>query len=325
MRADRQARNEERNFCKGLLDMQTEQFIVSSFYAFFPVQPDALPRLAESFCAKAKELSIDGLLLLGDEGINATISGGAQAITDFKLFLGQVFPGQTIEFKDSSCAKRPFRRFKLEIRPEIVSAGRPDLKPWDFSEKRLEPVDWQRELETNPEALVIDTRNLYESKIGKFNSALLPEINHFRDFIEEFKKWNVPRDKKLLIYCTGGIRCEKAALQLAELGYQQVYQLSGGILKYLEAFPNKEFQGECFVFDHRVAVDQDLKPSQRYGLCPHCGNPSTQKIDCSICAKHARICEECSKHEDLRTCSKNCAYHFRLRSAAAQNPRPKCA
>lgn len=301
--------------------MNPEQYHVTSFYAFFPICERRLEGLADVFYVKAEKLGIDGLLLLGGEGINATVSGNAGAVLDFKLFVQGIFPEAQIEFKDSVCKKRPFRRFKVDIRPEIVSAGRADLKPWNFNAKRLEPRDWQKELEGNPDALVIDTRNFYESEVGKFSGALIPKINRFSDFVSEFKKWNLPRDKKLLIYCTGGIRCEKAALQLAELGYEEVYQLSGGILKYLEELPNRAFEGECYVFDHRVAVDQELNPSQRYGLCPHCGNPSTQELDCKVCKRAARVCRECAKQEDLRSCSKNCAHHYRLQQARNKGSR----
>jgi UPF0176 protein len=112
-----------------------------------------------------------------------------------------------------------------------------------------------------------------------------------------------------LIYCTGGIRCEKAIVEMNNHGFDNVYQLDGGILNYLEKFPNQKFEGECFVFDHRVAVDQDLKPSQTYGLCPHCGQPAEEKIECVRCDTVVAVCNECRDQHGKRTCSKNCAYH----------------
>ena len=115
----------------------------------------------------------------------------------------------------------------------------------------------------------------------------------------------------MLIFCTGGIRCEKGILEMQRRGFNNVYQLEGGILNYLEKKPGQEFEGECFVFDHRVAVDQDLKPSARYKLCPHCGQPAETKIECGRCDSEAFVCGDClTQNFKANTCSKNCAYHF---------------
>ena len=111
------------------------------------------------------------------------------------------------------------------------------------------------------------------------------------------------------MYCTGGIRCEKASLEMKEMGYQSVFQLEGGILKYIEEFPNEEFEGECFVFDARCAVDQDLKPSQNYKLCWACGQPGKEKIVCSYCSQEGILCLKCIEENGESACSKNCRYH----------------
>ena len=124
------------------------------------------------------------------------------------------------------------------------------------------------------------------------------------------KNSGIPKDKKVLMYCTGGIRCEKAYLEMKEQGYDEVYQLEGGILKYLEEFPNQQFDGDCFVFDHRVAVGQDLSPSKDVHLCPHTGDPARNKICCGHCGEEAYVADACMEDAGMQTCSKNCRHHF---------------
>jgi UPF0176 protein len=160
---------------------------------------------------------------------------------------------------------------------------------------------------------MIDTRNWYEYKIGTFQGALNPDIEKFTDFPEYIEKQGISKDKKMLIFCTGGIRCEKGILELQQQGYEKVYQLEGGILNYLAQYPRDEFKGECFVFDHRVAVDQNLSPSKNYVLCPHCGQPGDTSIVCKRCDHEDKICESCAQLTYKKeTCSKNCAHQWEL-------------
>ena len=156
---------------------------------------------------------------------------------------------------------------------------------------------------------VIDTRNDYEVAIGTFDGAVDPETASFRDFPAW---WEANKDrfhnKRIAMFCTGGIRCEKSTNYLIGQGVEDVFHLKGGILKYLEEFPDEEFQGECFVFDRRVAVDQNLDPSKQYWLCPHCGDPGQVEVSCAQCGETARICAKCEAEKP--TCSKNCQYHY---------------
>lgn len=158
--------------------------------------------------------------------------------------------------------------------------------------------------------MLLDTRNVYETAIGKFRGAVDPKLQKFSEFSDFVTASDIPKNKKVLMYCTGGIRCEKASLEMQRLGFEDVYQLSGGILKYLEEFPDGPFEGECFVFDHRVAVDKNLRPSKQYKLCPHCGNPGDKSISCRKCGAQAIICDGCANNEYKVSCSKNCAHHL---------------
>jgi UPF0176 protein len=264
-----------------------------------------------------KELSLfskkmRGLILLGVEGINATISGPEEVLTEFKATIENLFEAK-IHFKNSLSDKEPFRTFKLRLRKEIVTLGRPDLIP-DGDRRHLSPKEWHDVL-SNEDVVVIDTRNTYETEIGKFKNAVDLRIEEFSEFPKTIKNLGLKKDQKVLMYCTGGIRCEKAILEMNEQGYENIFQLRGGILEYLKEFPNQHYDGECFVFDYRVAVDQNLKPSKRYNLCPHCGQPANQKIDCIRCETKVIVCKTClDQSQEFATCSKNCAHHERVKS-----------
>lgn len=289
-------------------------FSVTTFYKFVEIPEEILPDLERHIFARLRELKIHGLLLLGTEGVNATVAGRPEEIEVVKAWIQSLPEIDELEFKDSSAASMPFRRLKVEIRPEIVALGDRDIKA--AAEGHLSPTDWEDMLE-DPDVVLLDVRNDYETEVGIFKDAIDPKLKTFGEFKKYVEKSEIPKNKKILMYCTGGIRCEKAAPQMRDLGYPEVYQLSGGILKYLEEFPNSKFDGECFVFDHRVAVDQDLKASKRFGLCPHCGDPGDRKVTCSNCNGDAIVCASCIADPVKSTCSKNCRYHYSRKVAVA--------
>ena len=284
---------------------------VASFYQFHDLPEAQLDSVKSELTIWAKDNQLFGLVILGKEGMNGTIAGLETTVQEFIQKVSG-YLNREVELKWSASPTVPFRRFKIKIRKEIVTIGNEQLVPSQGEDSYLEPSQWQKVLETDPDAVVLDTRNWYETKIGKFKGAIDPQIKEFREFGDYLEKANLPKDKKYLIYCTGGIRCEKAILEMNRQGFDEVYQLKGGILKYLEEFPEKNFDGECFVFDNRVAVDQNLQPTQSYKLCPHCGQPGSIKIDCKFCGVEGVVCEICQPTEHLQTCSKNCAHHVRL-------------
>jgi UPF0176 protein len=300
--------------------MNAENLVtVSAFYKFVALTDTQVTDLMTKVRSYGEVLEILGLILLAQEGINATIAGSPDNIETFKTFLRSIPELADLQFKDSHCQKAPFRRLAIQYREEIVTLnagiGIPNIKP----SNRLSPHEWNKFLrERRDDLTLIDTRNDYEVVVGRFRGAIDPNIKQFNEFPEYVRKSGIAKDKPVLMYCTGGIRCEKAIEEMYNQGYQEVYQLDGGILRYLEECPNSEFDGECFVFDHRVAVDQDLKPTQKYRLCPHCGNPGTEKICCGYCEAEAIVCLNCLEQPTLQSCSKNCAYHLELRVKRAQ-------
>lgn len=279
---------------------------VSSFYKFFPIEAEELAVKKLSLEARAARHEVRGLLIIATEGVNGTISGSFEAVRFFEQSLPILFGNADWEFKRGYAITQPFRDFRVKVRTEICTTRRP-VAVSGF-ENRLSPVEWEKVLSSGEEFSLIDTRNEYETALGMFESAIDPKIENFTEFPAAVERLGIPRDKKVLMYCTGGIRCEKASVSMQQLGYSSVYQLDGGILNYLEQFPHHRFHGECFVFDGRVAVDQNLNPTRTWKFCPHCGQPGREPIDCDFCGKAAVICETCLRHPERLTCSHDCRY-----------------
>lgn len=280
---------------------------VTSFYKFFPLSKKDLKNLKTELFAKGKSLQIRGLIILGEEGINATLSGYKTQLEAYKKEIDALF-NQSFSYKDSFCKKWNFKLLSIKIKDEIVYVG----KPYPHLKERnqhLSPKEWEQKLNQNVQ--VLDVRNDYEINIGKFKNAQDLKLKNFSEFPQKIDQMSLNKNQETLIYCTGGIRCEKALEIMKEKGFKQVYQLQGGILNYLKEYPHSQFKDQCFVFDHRVSLDQSLTPSIKYTLCPHCGQPANVPIDCSHCGKPATVCTLCLNQSRLnKTCSKNCIYHF---------------
>ncbi len=284
---------------------------IITFYKFLPIDSRRLPTVKESLCFTAKRRNIRGLIVIAGEGLNGTIAGLPDDIAEIKLKIIECLGIDDLAVKSSSAPTNPFRRFKVDIRREIITMGEQVPLPEMETDSHLSPEDWHNKVTSGDDDFVLlDVRNHYESLLGKFKNSEVPGFNSFGEFPEYVERCGIEKDKKVLMYCTGGIRCEKAALLMKDKGFDEVYQLQGGILKYLEQYPNQEFEGECFVFDDRVAVGQNLEPSGQYHLCPHCGDPGKIPVSCRQCDKQAVICDRCARVAAYKTCSKNCRYHF---------------
>ncbi|WIJ25021.1 rhodanese-related sulfurtransferase [Devosia sp. RR2S18] len=234
------------------------------------------PELARFCC----ERGIKGTLILAPEGINGTVAGTAAAIdalADF-LFRSAVFGERLVgaEVKYSSASEMPFHRMKVRLKPEIVTLRAPEANPAERVGTYVEPAAWNGLIERN-DVVVVDTRNDYEVGLGTFSRALDPKTKTFTEFKDYVATHLDPsRDKKVAMFCTGGIRCEKASSYLLSQGFEEVFHLKGGILKYLEEVPPEQsrFQGECFVFDERVSVGHGLVEGEAT-LCRACRHPLT--------------------------------------------------
>lgn len=281
-------------------------YTVTTFYKFIPLSREELSQIKVELEQRGNDLGLVGLTLIAEEGVNATMAGKAEEIAQYKIFLTDRF-GEMM-FKDSPSDMLPFKRFKVKIKPEIVQLQRTDLRP-DGTETHLTPEKWD-ELTAQEDVVMIDVRNWYEAKIGTFKKAINPQTKTFSQFPQWLEKSGLPKEKKIAIFCTGGIRCEKAAVVMKEKGYENIFQLNGGILNYIDKKPQQNFEGECFVFDHRAAVGQDLRPSTRYGLCTTCGNAGDIDQTCVCCSKTYQTCDDCMPSLNLSLCSKDCKYRY---------------
>ena len=223
-------------------------------------------------------LSVKGTLLLAREGINGTISGTKVSLEKVLDYLQSDPRFLDLEFKFSYSKKIPFKRLKVKLKKEIVTMGLTEIDPTHSAGTYVKPKDWN-ELINDPDVVLIDTRNNYEYEIGSFKGAINPNTETFREF-PSFTKNTLEqyRDKKIAMFCTGGIRCEKSTAYLKSEGFKNVFHLQGGILKYLEEVKEDEslWEGECFVFDDRVAVKHNLEQGQ-YDQCHACRFPITEE------------------------------------------------
>jgi UPF0176 protein len=247
-------------------------YLVVTFYQFVAL-PDYCQKKLEiqKYCQKKE---IKGTILLAAEGINGTIAGTNQAIAEVIAWLRADARLANLEVKESFCDYLPFQRLKIRLKKEIVTFGQPTANPLEKTGIHLTTQEWNQLLQ-EPDVLVIDTRNSYEVALGTFTGAIDPQIDHFRQFPEYIQN-NLEKNnhQKIALFCTGGIRCEKAASFLLNQGFSEVYQLKGGILKYLEEVSSDAslWQGECFVFDERVALTANLQVGH-YEMCSACGHP----------------------------------------------------
>lgn len=224
--------------------------------------------------AEAKDLR--GTILLGNEGINLFIAGTREGIDAFVMQLRSLAPFADLEIKESPGALRPFRRLQVKIKREIIAFGAPGINPAENPAPRVAPEQLRAWLDAGDSVVLLDTRNDYEVQLGTFRQAQHLGLKAFREFPRALDRLPAEwKQAKLVTFCTGGIRCEKAAPLLQRAGFAEVYQLDGGILRYFERCGSAHYDGECFVFDERVGVLPDLTPSGAI-LCPRCQRPVTR-------------------------------------------------
>ena len=251
-------------------------FTVCALYQF--VHLDDFESFREPLRELMVELEIKGTILLALEGLNGTVSGTQNSIDKLIEFLDKDGRFDNLEIKFSKSENLPFKRLKVKLKKEIVTLGVSDIDPKESVGTYVSPQDWN-ELISDPEVILIDTRNNYEYEIGTFKGAINPSTETFREF-PEYTKANLEQyqGKKVAMFCTGGIRCEKSTAYLKTQGFDRVYHLQGGILKYLEEVSEKDslWKGECFVFDDRVAVKHNLEQGQ-YDQCHACRYPITDQ------------------------------------------------
>ncbi|OHV75520.1 rhodanese-related sulfurtransferase [Ensifer sp. LCM 4579] len=268
------------------------QFRVAALYHFV-----SFPRFAEfrgPLQVVCDENAVKGTLLIAREGINGTIAGSDEGIAAVLAFLRAQPEFTRLEHKESRASSMPFLRMKVRLKKEIVTMGVENIDPNRVVGTYVEPRDWNA-LISDPDTLVIDTRNDYETAIGLFRGAVDPKTKTFREFPDWIRNHGGLHNKpKIAMYCTGGIRCEKATAFMKEQGFEEVYHLKGGILKYLEEIPLEKslWDGACFVFDERVSVTHGLQEGE-HTLCHACRQPLTPEDLLSPLHEEGVSCVHC--------------------------------
>lgn len=291
--------------------MRTEQYEIILFYKYVHIKdPETVAEGQRKLCEK---LGLKGRCIIATEGINATFEGTKENIKEYikglekdKRFLG-------IHFKLSSGIGNAFPKLSVKVRKEMVSLhlGTCDVNPNEVTGIHLKPEELHEWIKNKKEFYIVDMRNAYEHKVGFFENSILPPMENFRDLPKVVEQISHLKNKTVLTVCTGGVRCEKASGFLITQGFTDVYQLDGGIVGYMEKYPNENFQGKLYVFDGRVTIGfytDDVK-HKIVGECDACGEQSENYVNCAnpVCHRHFIICEKCLSENDGKAfCPEGC-------------------
>jgi len=282
------------------------------FYKY--VELENLPELKEKLLSRARELGLLGKILIASEGINGCVSGENENIDAYTFFLSRIKGFEDIEYKEADTPQHTFKKVFVRIRKEIVTLKQDtNLKN---KAAYIEPQEFKELLEKE-EVILVDARNNYESKIGRFKNAICPDIEVFSEWPQAVKDLEEMKNKTIVTYCTGGIRCEKASAYMVEQGFKNVRQLHGGIIRYGQEVGDDHWEGKCFVFDRRGAVNIDpKKQSHDISQCEQCAIPSSNYHNCVNvdCDRMSILCEECVEVLE-GCCDKNCRGKTRVNPA----------
>ena len=258
-------------------------------------QIDSLDTLIPEFQKKCDELELKGSVYLSPRGINFSISGTEENIGKYINFMESDSRFLNIPLKRTYSETQPFRRMKVRLKKEIISLGRDDINPRELTGEYVTPQELLNMYENNDDVVVLDTRNEYETRVGLFENAVDLQLDTFRDFPKAIEQLPEEyKDKQIVMYCTGGIRCEKASAVMLKAGFTDVKQLEGGVLDYFKETGGKYWNGDCFVFDERVALDKDLNETE-YIYCYICREPLSAEEKASPDFKINEYCPYCIK------------------------------
>ena len=263
-------------------------------YKFEPI--DNVEVLVPEFQSVCDNLELKGCVYLSPNGINFSIAGSEEAVKQYIHFMEKDKRFLDIPLKKTFSETQPFRRMKVRPKKEIISLGRDDINPRELTGNYITPKELYAMYENNDDVIVLDTRNEYETRVGLFENAIDLQLDTFRDFSEAIEQLPEEyKDKQIVMYCTGGIRCEKASAVMLKAGFTDVKQLEGGVLDYFKETGGKYWNGDCFVFDERVALDTDLNETE-YIYCYICREPLSAEEKASTDFKINEYCPYCVKN-----------------------------
>lgn len=281
-----------------------KEYEVILFYKYIHI--DNPKAFRDEQFALCKRLYMKGRMIIASEGINGTFEGTKEACKEYMEHMKQDPRFSDIHWKISSGTKdgTAFPRLSVKVRKEIVSLhlgdneNQPDINPNQITGNHLKPEDLHQWYKEGKKFHIVDMRNDYELRVGKFEGTIFPNLNNFRDLKQNIKKIENLKDETVLTVCTGGVRCEKASGLLVREGFKQVYQLDGGIVSYMEKYPGQDFKGSLYVFDKRIVMNFDDKDNHEViGRCSKCAKPSEHYVNCAnlMCHDHFICCEDCLK------------------------------
>ena len=240
-------------------------------YKFIPIKNELV--LQETILKRSTNLNLKGTVLISRKGINFSVSGTKNNIDKFLLFIRSDSRFADVDVKITYNAYQPFRKMLVRIKKEIISMGIEEIDPFKFTGQKISPKELNKKLNNNENIVLLDTRNEYEVRLGTFKNAIDLNLDSFRDFPKEIEKLRKKLNgKEVVMFCTGGIRCEKASALMLKNGFENIQQIDGGVINYFKETGGRHWNGDCFVFDDRVALDKDLLETD-YVLCFRCREP----------------------------------------------------
>ncbi len=281
-------------------------YLAVAFYKYVPIEE------AEVFAVKhlkyCQRLGIFGRIIVADEGLNGQLSGTVAQCEQYMSDLISDERFSKTDFKIDEADRLAFQKIHVRYKPEIVHSGLKGIDPAHKTGKHLSAEEF-KELKKKDNVVIVDMRSNYEHHVGRFKGAITLDIENFRDLPTKMNELAELKDKTVITYCTGGIKCEKASAYLLENGFNDVYQLDGGILKYAKTGGGEDFEGKCYVFDGRVVVDVNTVNPVLVSSCIHCGTPSARMINCvnELCNNQIVMCESCGWEWD-GACSEACKH-----------------
>lgn len=283
---------------------EEKAYLILLYYYFAPIEDPELFR--EEHHALCLSLNLRGRIIVASEGLNGTVSGLKADCERYMEAVKRDSRFADIDFKAEAHHSHAFEKLHVRVKREIVHAGLPHIKPYERTGKHLSPAEFKA-LKDQQDVVVVDMRSNYEHQLGKFKNAVTLDMENFRELPEQLQQLEAYKDKKVITYCTGGIKCEKASAYLLEQGFKDVYQLHGGIIKYGLEMGGEDFEGKCYVFDGRVATEVNHVNPEVISHCFVCGTPSDNMVNCAHtqCNRHAPICPQCMEEME-GCCSQTC-------------------
>lgn len=288
-----------------------KKYSILLYYCYTPIED--VEKFREEHHLLCLELNLLGRIIIAHEGLNGTVSGLVEDCEKYIEIVKSDPRFADIDFKVDYSDTQGFTKLHVRSKSEIVHSDLHHINPRERTGIHLDPEEF-RKMKNDPDVVILDVRSNYEHKLGKFKNAVTLDIENFRDFPDKINEIEQYKDKKILTYCTGGIKCEKASAYLLEQGFENVYQLHGGIIKYGLEAGGEDFEGKCYVFDNRIAVDVNTVNPVVISNCFVCGTHSDRMVNCANpeCNNHVPICEKCG-WEMAGACSAECKSHPELR------------